>query len=932
MTKQKVLLIGWDAADWKIIHPLIDAGKMPTLKKFINEGVMGNLATLDPPLSPIMWTSIGTGKTADKHGVMGFTQPRADGSGIQPVLSTSRKVKAVWNILMQAGYKSHVIGWWPSHPADPINGVCISNFYHHATGALDDEWNMAQGTVHPPELADILSELRVHPEELTASHLAPFVPDLDKIDQTKDQRLHSIAKITAEASSMHAAATWIMENQEWDFLAVYYDAIDHYCHGFMKFHPPHREGIPRDLYDFYHEVVESGYRFHDMMLERLLQLAGDDTTVIICSDHGFHPDHLRPIQLPQEPAGPAAEHSPYGMIAMRGPAIKQDQLIYGSTLLDITPTILTLFDLPTARDMEGRPLLQAFKQAPDIKVIDSWEDVPGDCGMQDVDAEQDPWMEQEALDQLVALGYIEPPGENVQKTVENNARESKYYLARVYLSKNDYANALPLLEELFAKYPDQSRFGLRLANVYLNLERIAEARRVTDETIAVSEQTQLQEIKDNFAQQKAAKEKAEKVKAETEDKSETEASQEIPELPDDATLLEQIRQRNRPTLALLQGNLCLAEENPEQALEHFQKAQTASPRLPDLHISIAHSYLKMQQLQDAEEAFFQALEINPDSAAALYGLGLVYLQMRQFNDAAEALMDSVGRIYHNPNAHYFLGEAFYRLGRFEMAAQSWEVAVTQAPGLKKAHKRLIDIYQRHLNEALKAAQHQQIRDRIVEVPTHSSDQAVDKKTTLKTVLEQSGIHTKKLVGIPPAKIITLVSGLPRSGTSMMMQILQAGGLDLLTDEKRNADDHNPLGYFELEAIKNLKQDKSCLASAQGKVIKVIAQLLPALDKGYHYRIIFMLREIHEVLQSQQTMLNQAESDKDKLGQTFQQQLHRIQVWLRKQNNIDVIYVKYQEVIQHPLQAIEKLNDFLDGVLDVEKSLEVVDVNLYRARG
>jgi len=183
MTKKKVLLIGWDAADWKIMHPLIDSEKMPTLKKFISEGVMGNLATLDPPLSPIMWTSIGTGKTADKHGVMGFTQPREDGSGIQPVLSTSRKVKAIWNILMQEGYKSHVIGWWPSHPADPINGVCISNFYHHSTGSLEDEWKMAPGTVHPPELADILAELRVHPEELTANHIAPFVPDMEKIDQ-----------------------------------------------------------------------------------------------------------------------------------------------------------------------------------------------------------------------------------------------------------------------------------------------------------------------------------------------------------------------------------------------------------------------------------------------------------------------------------------------------------------------------------------------------------------------------------------------------------------------------------------------------------------------------------------------------------------------------------------------------------------------------
>ncbi|EDN66664.1 Tetratricopeptide repeat protein [Beggiatoa sp. PS] len=401
----------------------------------------------------------------------------------------------------------------------------------------------------------------------------------------------------------------------------------------------------------------------------------------------------------------------------------------------------------------------------------------------------------------------------------------------------------------------------------------------------------------------------------------------MPELPDEATLLEQIRKNNRPTMELLQGNLCLAEDNPEQALKHFQTAQIASPRLPDLHSNIGHSYLKMQQLQDAEEAFFQALEIDPDSAAALYGLGLVYLQMRQFNDAAETLMDSVGRIYHNPSAHYSLGEAFYRLGRFEMAAQSWEVAVTQAPGLKKAHARLVDVYQRHLNEAMKAAQHQQMIAKIVKVPTQVLAQNVD--NTLE--LDKPALAPKKLIGIKAEKIITIVSGLPRSGTSMMMQILQAGGMDLLTDAKREADKHNPKGYFELEAIKNLGQDKSCLAAAPGKVVKVIAQLLPALDKGYHYRVIFMMRDMHEILQSQQTMLDKAESDNAKLAQTFQQQLHRIQLWLRKQNNIDVIYFKYQYVIKNSLLNIEQLNEFLDGALDVQKCIEVVDVNLYRSR-
>jgi hypothetical protein len=347
-----------------------------------------------------------------------------------------------------------------------LNGVCVSDFYHKAHNMPLNQWKMAPATVHPERLADILAELRVHPEELTANHILPFVPDAEKVDQEKDQRLWSVAKITAECASIHAAATWIMEHEAWDFMAVYFDSIDHYCHGFMKFHPPYRAGLPRDLYDLYNGVVEGGYRFHDMMLQRLLQLAGDDTTVIICSDHGFHPDHLRPLQLPREPAGPAAEHSPYGMIALRGPGIKRDELIFGSTLLYITPTILTLFGVPLGRDMDGKPLLQAFTETIEPEWIDSWETVAGDCGMLQADKIGDPWADQEALEQLVALGYIEAPGQDAQKAIERTVRESKFYLARVYLHKNDYANALPILEELYANYPDQTRFGLRLAQCY----------------------------------------------------------------------------------------------------------------------------------------------------------------------------------------------------------------------------------------------------------------------------------------------------------------------------------------------------------------------------------------------------------------------------------------------------------------------------------
>ena len=111
----------------------------------------------------------------------------------------------------------------------------------------------------------------------------------------------------------------------------------------MKYNPPRREHIPLADYELYKEVVNAGYRYHDLMLGRLLELAGEDTTVILLSDHGFHPDHNRPTAIPKEPTGPAVEHSPYGIIVMKGPAIKKDDTIFGASLLDITPTLLQLF-------------------------------------------------------------------------------------------------------------------------------------------------------------------------------------------------------------------------------------------------------------------------------------------------------------------------------------------------------------------------------------------------------------------------------------------------------------------------------------------------------------------------------------------------------------------------------------------------------------
>src|SRR5664279_1205341 len=154
-TGGKVLLVGWDAADWEMIDPLIERNQMPALARLLKGGVRGNLATIQPVLSPMLWTSIATGKRADKHGICGFTEPLPDGTGIGPVRSTSRKCKAFWNILSQNELRSNVVGWFATDPPEPINGVMITDQFLVAPEAK------IANMVHPPELAGSMAALRV---------------------------------------------------------------------------------------------------------------------------------------------------------------------------------------------------------------------------------------------------------------------------------------------------------------------------------------------------------------------------------------------------------------------------------------------------------------------------------------------------------------------------------------------------------------------------------------------------------------------------------------------------------------------------------------------------------------------------------------------------------------------------------------------------
>lgn len=185
-------------------------------------------------------------------------------------------------------------------------------------------------------------------------------------------------------------------------------------------------------------------------------------------------------------------------------------------------------------------------------------------------------------------------------------------------------------------------------------------------------------------------------------------------------------------------------------------------------------------------------------------------------------------------------------------------------------------------------------------------------------------------------MITIVSGLPRSGTSMMMGMLKAGGMEVMVDNMRKADEDNPKGYYELEKVKQIKQDASWLDSAEDKALKMVSMLLYDLPAERSYKVIFMKRKMEEILASQRRMLARKGQDgagasNEEMARIFAKHLTDMERWLENQENIDVLYISYNDVIRNPLENAQSVNRFLGNRLSIQEMVRVVDESLYRQR-
>jgi tetratricopeptide (TPR) repeat protein len=435
---KRVVVVAWPAANWKTVSKLIDEGALPHLARLVENGTTAHLPSLLPEFEPMLYTSVATGTTADRHGILSACECDPRTGELCAPWSTSRKSKAIWNVLSEAGKRPLVVNWPGQFPAEHIEGTSVSADLF-ACESLRPVNTAPPESVWPAALGRRLAQLCLHPSELRGDDLLPFIPRLAEIDQRQDPRVEALARSLARAASVQAAATWLMEQGPWQFLAVFHDFIRATLVQFAA----------RDASGYYEHVVEAAYRFSDQMLGRITELAGPESVTILISASGW-----QPRQTATERALPW--YSTRGFCVVTGPGIRRDEVIHGATLLDIAPTALALLGVPAAPGMQGRAMLRRGGiMQPEAAT-----------GEGDAREQESSPVAAEALAELERLGYSDPALDKMTENRRRVAREKSLNLAVVYLDTGRAQRAIGVLEKLVHNTKADETCGTALVYAY----------------------------------------------------------------------------------------------------------------------------------------------------------------------------------------------------------------------------------------------------------------------------------------------------------------------------------------------------------------------------------------------------------------------------------------------------------------------------------
>lgn len=797
-----MLVLGWDGAEWSRIEALCSAGLMPHLQSLREHGFAAKIASLQPMLSPLLWTSVVTGKRAHEHGILGFVEEGMQGP--KPISNRLRRVPALWNILSEANWHCQVLNWWPSNPAEIINGDFISNL------AFADEELGQQ--CYPAHWMEMLTEIKLQEADLSAEVQAFFFPNAENVPAEGQAFFKRLQRILLRTKWQYEMALRLLE-QPSDCRFFYFEALDQIQHlaleisakGALDYLPEH----------FPETLINAAYRWHDAMLGVFLKKLGNHN-ILLLSDHGFDLSAAKPAELKEIPAAPAAEHKAFGFFCAAGPDIQTEAAIYGLSLLDICPSILHYFKLPIATDMPGLCRANLFKTGGTPGAIPTWNVLEKPAFVEGEKLQ----MAAALLQDLEDLEYIQLPKEGAKEFI----REEHDYNTAISLKESGaYREALSLANRYWLISRKAYRWYLLKARLHLALADM--------------------EGFDTFWQSLS------------------------------------LAQQKGPQLQFYKALNTLQAGNAAAAITAMQKLQAEAYGSPALYAELAHALMLSGNLEAADQYFDLALGQSENYTSALNGKAQIAFEKSDWANFQFWANRALNQKVFQPHLHFLWANYYYLEGMEQAAEQALKLCLQMAPQHQKAL-------------ALNA----------------------------------------KLKGGEDLDYTIIVSGFPRSGTSLMMALLQKAGIPILTDGKREADTNNAKGYFEWEGLKQLPFGAQ-LPETKNRALKVVAPLLPYLPADRRYKVIWMDRPILELVLSQEKMKGQSaglENFPFQKGQQLEVEKKRFQTWLNQQAHIDWLSISYPKLCsEEGATLLPQINAFVGRHLSAKDWQLIVDPQLHR---
>jgi predicted AlkP superfamily pyrophosphatase or phosphodiesterase len=406
---ENVVILGLDAGTWEVLDPLMQRGLLPNLQKLRAAGTTAPLQSTHPSSSPVIWTSIATGKTPEKHGITTFVRfPDGQPGKPSPVSRTLRRGKAFWNILGEHGLDVAIVGWFVTWPVESMNGRMVSDRAHW--GAIDD-----QGIFPPSYLSDLavptMADARAampkfmtydfDPAELLADSTDPAV----RLNYLVFDRF--VRAYMRDLYYVRAAERILQDGALPKVLALYLRGTDDVQHGFWKFMEPQWfADVPPDQVERFGKVIERYWQWTDEQVGRILAYyEGKNPLVLVVSDHGAGPAVGQyKIDVP-EYLHLSGAHRDKGVLIAAGPGVREGKSVDEASIYDITPTLLWYFGRPVAADMDGKVLTNlftpAFARRP-VVTVPTYDD-PEQKPVEQTESKVD----EQALEHLRSLGYID---------------------------------------------------------------------------------------------------------------------------------------------------------------------------------------------------------------------------------------------------------------------------------------------------------------------------------------------------------------------------------------------------------------------------------------------------------------------------------------------------------------------------------------------